>query len=189
MLKKTFKPRFCILNKNNELEAYRDPNVRRSIRCARPSRFGAQDQATGTKHALLSDLHVCDVVDIKDDKNDGFLFSLRINKTLHELCADTEQVRSPLSLERLSPRQIAQSLLPLGALSLRSHHAHRQLGANELDCGDPKAPARPLPPRPPRRRHSRLLRCIRAGQSGYALWHVSVFKNKISVAARRRRCA
>lgn len=28
MLKKTFKPRFCILNKNNELEAYRDPNVR-----------------------------------------------------------------------------------------------------------------------------------------------------------------
>ena len=31
MLKKTFKPRFCILNKNNELEAYRDPNARSSF--------------------------------------------------------------------------------------------------------------------------------------------------------------
>ena len=30
VLKKAFKPRFCILNKNNELEYYRDPNVRRS---------------------------------------------------------------------------------------------------------------------------------------------------------------
>lgn len=42
---------------------------------------------------MISDLNNCDVVDIKDDKNDGYLFSLRINKTVHELCADTEQVR------------------------------------------------------------------------------------------------
>lgn len=63
----------------------------------------SQDQATGTKHALLSDLNVCDVVDIKDDKNDGFLFSLRINKTVHELCADTEQVRARSPLRSTEP--------------------------------------------------------------------------------------
>lgn len=32
------------------------------------------------------------MVDIKDDKNDGFLFALRVNKQLHEMAVDTEQV-------------------------------------------------------------------------------------------------
>lgn len=62
-------------------------------------------------------------MDIKDDKNDGFLFSLRINKTVHELCADTEQVRPPHSLEHLSPRQIALSLVTHDAL-FPLHRAH-----------------------------------------------------------------
>lgn len=49
MLKKTFKPRFCILNKNNELEAYRDPNVRVTHDLLSPVCFSLTCQCIRTK--------------------------------------------------------------------------------------------------------------------------------------------
>jgi hypothetical protein len=112
LLQRKYRPRFCILNKKNELEAYVKPEVRFlwPVLDVHPTYCFVQDQSTGNKYCTISDLHTCEIVDI-EDRSDGYCFAIRLNKTVHEFMTDTKQGERFLCFRSIYSECISSLLL------------------------------------------------------------------------------